>query len=80
MVQLNDLLFDELVDDVVKDVNVKNGLELSIFAVHRSAAPKNGLEFCQGSNSVIRSSLAYIVSHGFQIDFPGWVAVDGWIS
>ena len=53
LVHLNGLLFDEWVDHVVKDV-----LKLSIFIVQKAAAPKNGVEFCQGSNGTIRSSLA----------------------
>ena len=53
LVHLNDLLFDGWVDHVVKEV-----LKLSIFVVQRAAAPKNGVEFCQGSNGTIRSSLA----------------------
>ena len=33
LVHLNDLLFDELVDDVVKEVNVKEALKLPIFVI-----------------------------------------------
>ena len=40
LVHLNNLLFDELVDDVVKEVNVKEALKLSILVVQKSA-PKN---------------------------------------
>ena len=53
LVHLNDLLFDEWVDHVVKEV-----LKSSIFVVHKAAAPKNGIEFRQGPNGTIRSSLA----------------------
>ena len=48
------LLFDEWVDHVVKELNVEDALKLSILA----AAPKNGVEFCQGSDGTIRISLA----------------------
>ena len=58
LVHLNDLLFDEWVDHVVKEVNTKEALKLSIFVLQKTAAPKNGLEFRQGSNGTIRSSLA----------------------
>ena len=50
--QLNDLLFDELVDNVAKEA-----LKPSIFVVQKAAAPKNGVEFRQGCNDTIRSSL-----------------------
>ena len=58
LAHLNDLLFDELFDHVIKEVNVKEALKSSIFVVQKAAAPKNGVEFCQGSNGTIRSSLA----------------------
>ena len=58
LVHLNDLLFDEWDDHVVKELNNKEALKLSIFVVQKAAAPKNGVEFCQGSNGNIRSSLA----------------------
>ena len=58
LVHLNDLLFDEWVDHVVKEVNVKEALKLSFFDVQKAAAPKNGVEFGQGSNGTIWSSLA----------------------
>ena len=45
LVHLNDLLFDEWVNHVVKEVNVKEGLKSSIFVVQKAAAPKNGVEF-----------------------------------
>ena len=54
-VHLNGLLFDELVDHVVKELNVEESLKLPIFVVQKAAAPKNGVE---GSNGTIRSSLA----------------------
>ena len=43
LAHLNDLLFDEWVDHVVKELNIKEALKLSIFVVQM--APKNGLEF-----------------------------------
>ena len=58
LVHLNDLLFDEWVDHVVKEVNVKEASKLPFFVIQKAAAPKNGVEFCQGSNGTIRSSLA----------------------
>ena len=53
LVHLNDLLFDEWVDHVVKEA-----LKSSIFVAQKAAAPKSGLEFRQGANGTIRSSLA----------------------
>ena len=58
LVHLNDLLFDEWVDHVIKEVNVKEALKSSIFVVQKSAIPKIGVEFCQGSIGAIRGSLA----------------------
>ena len=58
LLNLNDLLFDEWVDHVIEEVNVKEALKSSIFVVQMAAAPKTGVEFCQGSNGTIRSSLA----------------------
>ena len=58
LVHLNDLLFDEWVDHVVKEVNVKEALKSSIFVIQKAAAAKSGVEFRQGSNGTIRSSLA----------------------
>ena len=58
LVHLNDLLVDELVDEVVKEVDIKDVLKSSIFVVQKAAAPKNGVEFRQGSIGAIRSSLA----------------------
>ena len=58
MVHLNNLLFDEWVDYVFKDVNVKEALKSSIFVVQKAAAPKSGVEFRQGSIGTIRRSLA----------------------
>ena len=43
LAHLNDLLFDEWVDHVVKEVNVKEALKLSIFVVQKASAPKNGI-------------------------------------
>ena len=58
LAHLNDLLFDELFDHVIKEVNVKEALKSSIFVVQKAAAPKSVVEFRQGSNGTIRSSLA----------------------
>ena len=58
LLNLNDLLFDEWVDHVIEEVNVKEALKSSIFVVQMAAAPKIGVEFRQGSNATIRSSLA----------------------
>ena len=58
LVHLTDLLLDELVDNVVKEVNIKDYIKLSIKVFQKAAAPKNGVEFCQGSIGAIRSSLA----------------------
>ena len=58
LVQLNDLLFDELVDEVVRKVDIEYALKSSIFVVQKAAAPKNGVEFYQGSIGTTRSSLA----------------------
>jgi len=57
LVHVNDLLFDEWVNHVVKKVNVKEALKSSIFVVQKAAVPKNGVEFRQGSNGTIRNSL-----------------------
>ena len=51
-------LFDEWADNVVKEVNFKETLKSSIFVIQMAAAPKNGVEFRQGSNGTIRCSLA----------------------
>ena len=37
---------------------LEEALNLSILVVQKSAAPKTGVEFFQGSNGTIRSSLA----------------------
>ena len=58
LVHFNDLLFNEYIDDVVKEVNAKEALKSSIFVVQKAAAPKTGVEFRQGSIGTIRSSLA----------------------
>ena len=58
LVLLNGLLFDKWVDHVVKELNVKEVQKLPIFVPQKAAAPKNGVEFRQGSNGTIRSSLA----------------------
>ena len=60
LVHLKDLLFDELVDEVVKEVEIKEALKSSIFVVQKAAAQIYGVEFCQGSIGGIRSSLAML--------------------
>ena len=50
--------FNDLNDDVVVEVDVKEALKSSIFVVQKDAAPKTVVEFCQGSIGTIRSSLA----------------------
>jgi len=52
------ILFDEWVDHVVKEFNIEDALKSSILALQKAAAPKNGVEFRQGSDGTIRSSLA----------------------
>ena len=47
-----------LLNHVVKELNVEEALKSPIFVVQKTAAPKNGVEFRQGSNGTIRSSLA----------------------
>ena len=47
-----------LLNHVVKELNVEEILKSPIFVVQKAAAPKNGVEFRQGSNGSIRSSLA----------------------
>ena len=49
---------DEYVDHVVKELNIEEALKSSFFVVQKAAAPKDGVEFCKGSNGTIRSSLA----------------------
>ena len=44
LVHLNDLLFDEWVDHVIIEVNVKEALKSSIFVVQKAATPKKGVE------------------------------------
>ena len=51
------MTFDEFVDDVNKEVGIREALKLSIFVVQKASAPKKGVEFRQGSNDTIRSSL-----------------------
>ena len=58
LVLLYDLLFYEWVDHVVKEASIIKALKLSIFVVLKAAAPKIAVEFRQGSNGTIRSSLA----------------------
>ena len=45
-------------DDVVVEVDVEEALKSSIFIAQKVAAPESGIEFRQGSNGTIRSSLA----------------------
>ena len=47
-----------LLNHVVKELNVEEALKSSILVVQKAAAPKTGVEFRQGSNGTIRSSLA----------------------
>ena len=47
-----------LLNHVVKELNVEEALKLSILVVQKAAAPKTGVEFRQGSNGTIKSSLA----------------------
>ena len=42
LVHLNDLLFGEWVDHVVKEVNVKDALKLSIFVLQKATEQKMG--------------------------------------
>ena len=41
-VNLNNLLFDERVDNVFKELNLEEGLKSSILVVQKAAAPKLG--------------------------------------
>ena len=45
LVHFNGLLFDEWVDHVVNEVNVKEALKSSIFVEHMATAPKNFARF-----------------------------------
>ena len=47
-----------LLNHVVKELNVEEVLKSPFFVVQKAAAPKNGVEFRQGSIGVIRSGLA----------------------
>ena len=47
-----------LLNHVVKELNVEEVLKSSIFVIQKAAAPKNGVEFRQGSIGTIRSRLA----------------------
>ena len=58
LVHVNDLLFNEYINDVVEEVNAKEALKSSIFVVQKAAAPKTGVESRQSSVDTIRSSLA----------------------
>ena len=42
LAHLNDLLFDELFDHVIKEVNVKEALKSSIPIVQKAITPKTG--------------------------------------
>ena len=50
--------FNDLNDDVVVEVDVKEALKSSIFIVQKATAPKSGVEFRHDSIGTIRSSLA----------------------
>ena len=71
LAHLNDLLFDEWVNHIVKELNVKEALKSSIFVAQKAAAPKSGVEFRQGANGTIRSSLttSYDVARRHSIFF-----------
>ena len=58
LVHLNDLIYDEWVNDIVEEVDFKGVLKSSIFVVQKATAPKSGIEFRQGSLGAFRSSLA----------------------
>ena len=60
LVHLNGLLFHEWVDHVVKELNFVEALKSSIFVVQKANAPKNGVEFRQGSYGTIKISLAML--------------------
>ena len=47
-----------LLNHVVKELNIEEVLKSSVFVVQKAAAPKNGVEFRQGSIGTIRSSVA----------------------
>ena len=47
-----------LLNHVVKQLNVEEALKSPILVAQKAAAPKTGVEFCQGSNGTIRISLA----------------------
>ena len=47
-----------LLNHVVKELDVEEVLKSPIFVIQKAAAPKNGVEFRQGFNGTIRSSLA----------------------
>ena len=49
---------NDLNDDVVIEVDVKEALKSSFFIVQKAAAPKSGVEFRQDSIGTIRSCLA----------------------
>ena len=68
---LNGLLFDEQVDHVVKELDVEEALKSPIFVKEKAAAPKIGVEFCQGTNGTIRNSLttSYDVARRHSIFF-----------
>ena len=65
-----------LLNHVIKEFNVEEVLKSPIFVVQKAAAPKNGVEFRQGSNDTIRNSLAMScdVLRGFRIAIPSSMA------
>ena len=56
-VPLNWSFLNGLLNHVVKELNIEEVLKSPIFVVQKAAAPKNGVEFCQGSNGTIRNIL-----------------------
>ena len=71
LVLINGLIFDEWVNHVVKELNDEEVLKLPIFVEQKAAAQKNGVEFSQGTNGTIRSSLttSYDVARRHSIFF-----------
>ena len=62
---------NDLNDDVVVEVDVKEALKSSIFIVQKAAAPKSGVEFRQDSIGTIRNSLftSCDVARGWRVTF-----------
>ena len=53
-----------LLNHVVKELNVEEVLKLPIFVVRKVAAPKNGVEFRQGSICAVKCSLSMSYKEG----------------